>query len=889
MMSTQKQAKVLGALLHDIGKFMQRAKLEKHAYPEIKSYYDEFCPTPTSYLHAAHSAFFVEELLSDDLFDRPTKECLFDACRHHCDPQREDIYQVSDRLSAGMERAGETQRPVSYRDTRLRSVFDSLELEFQIGAVEERWHYPISELNVSKGIFPIHSLGGEATVRNISSEDSSEAYRRLWTSFEDELDHVNTLPVNDMGIFFNELYYLLHRYTWSIPSATNVKPADISLFDHSKTTAAICACLAACEGQEVADNKEFLLLGGDCSGIQSFIFHIVGGAGVGGVSKRLRGRSFYLMMLMEVLCRYLISKIAVTVANINFCGGGNMELLLPNTRETCEILREFEERVNQWLFENLSGHLALIVDWVPMSRNELRESFAGMKTMLQDRLSCKKMQKHKAALGLPHFWVRQSQRPDTPLTICRSCNLNTVGKSESVCRDCDDHKTSGALLPRTKALVFASPDTEWHDSRVLKKLSFGPFGNVYMADGLDGSIWNLKKSYLEPLSLDPETKGISGFYLICNILPTAMAEMVLETESDPDGENDRERLGYLALGQTLSFTTLADMATGDTRIGVLKMDVDNLGLIFTLGLEPGAGVEGSQSRFRSISRISTVSRQLSLFFNGIVAAACREVFSSWSEASDWGKRVRKDNSDVSNIFYTVFSGGDDLFVIGPWDRIIELAVLIRSLFKDFTCHNPNLTISAGIFVCKPKYPIALAAAKAEDALEQSKRKGKNRITVLGETATWDYEDRLKSKAFATTLRQVYAPFEAAEIGSEKIYRGDLDRSERVRTLTFSKLLAFADALLQLTADGKIPRGFVHRLIEANRRFFHRSYSEDKNREQEQQNLMILPHLEYLIERNLPDEGKERIRAELITGGEAASLLRQMKIPASICLMKTRAQ
>lgn len=889
MMSTEKQAKVLGALLHDIGKFMQRAELEKHVYPEIKTYYDEFCPTPTSYLHAAHSAFFVERLLSDELFDRSTKKCLFEACRHHCDPQREDIYQVSDKLSAGMEREGERERPVSYKDTRLHSVFDSLELEFLIGEIKKRWHYPITDLKVNKTVFPCHETDGEKLFGNRSSNESSEAYRRLWANFENELNRVNTLPVNDMAVVFNELYYLLHRYTWSIPSATNVKPADISLFDHSKTTAAICGCIAACEGQYVVDDREFLLVGADCSGIQSFIFHIVEGVGVGGVSKRLRGRSFYLTMLMEVLSRYLIRKTALTLANINFCGGGNLELLLPNTKETCEILTEFEERVNEWLLESFSGHLALVVDWVPMSRNELRDSFARMKTMLQDRLSGKKMQKHKAALSSPYFWIRQHQRPDTLLTICRSCNLSIVGKSESICRGCHDQKTSGALLPKTRALVFASPDTEWYDSRVPKKLSFGPFGAVYMADRLDVSIWNARKGYLEPVLLDLEAKGTSGFYLLCNTMPVALVEMHLETESDPEGEDERERLGQVPAGQTLSFNTLADMATGDKRIGVLKMDVDNLGLIFSLGLEPGTAAEGSQSRFRSISRISTVSRQLSFFFNGIVATACEEVFQSWIETSEWGKRVRRANTDVSNIFYTVFSGGDDLFVIGPWDRIIELAALIRSLFKDFTCHNPNVTISAGIFICKPKYPIALAAAKAEAALEQSKHKGKNRITVFGETAVWDYEDRDKSKAFETTLKQAYAPFEATEIASEQIYRGDLDRAERVRILPFSRLSTFANVLVELTATAKVPRGFVHRLIEANRRFFRRRYSEEKDREQEHQNLMILPHLEYLIGRNLSDDGKERIRAALITGGEAAILLRQMKIPASICLMKTRGQ
>ena len=342
-------------------------------------------------------------------------------------------------------------------------------------------------------------------------------------------------------------------------------------------------------------------------------------------------------------------------------------------------------------------------------------------------------------------------------------------------------------------------------------------------------------------------------------------------------------------GQTLSFATIADMATGDKRIGVLKMDVDNMGLIFSVGLEPATETSGSESRFRSISRISTLSRQLSIFFNGIVATACEEVFRNWIEASDWGKRVRQDNTDVSNIFYTVFSGGDDLFVVGPWDRIIELAVLLRSLFKDFTCHNPNVTISAGIFVCKPKYPIALAAEKAEAALKRSKNNGKNRITLLGETAVWDYEHRHKSKAFEGPLKGIYASFEAAEIGTEMICRGDLDRADRVRTLPLTRLLEFADVILALTREEKIPRGFVHRLMEAKRRFFQRTFNDEKDREEELQNLMIMPHLDYLIRRNLAEEARERIRGELITGGEAVSLLRQMKIPASICLMKTRSQ
>ena len=61
-MDEKKLAVILGALLHDIGKFMQRAELEKD-FPDIKSNYNEFCTTPTSYLHSAHSTFFVERFL----------------------------------------------------------------------------------------------------------------------------------------------------------------------------------------------------------------------------------------------------------------------------------------------------------------------------------------------------------------------------------------------------------------------------------------------------------------------------------------------------------------------------------------------------------------------------------------------------------------------------------------------------------------------------------------------------------------------------------------------------------------------------------------------------------------------------------------------------------
>ena len=89
----------LGGLLHDIGKFMQRAEVEKE-YPEIKDNYAEFCPTERSYLHAAHTAYFIQRFVPDGLFDKTE---LYQAAHHHVSGPG-DLYREADCLSSGMER-----------------------------------------------------------------------------------------------------------------------------------------------------------------------------------------------------------------------------------------------------------------------------------------------------------------------------------------------------------------------------------------------------------------------------------------------------------------------------------------------------------------------------------------------------------------------------------------------------------------------------------------------------------------------------------------------------------------------------------------------------------------------------------------------------------------
>ncbi len=213
----------LGALLHDIGKFMQRAEVEQD-HPEIKQYYEMFCPMGQhgrhGYLHAAHTAWFIEKMIPDGIVDKTE---LYNAARHHINSVG-DIFKEADCLSSGMERYGGEVDPGTYKDVRLRSIFDMIELHYSVrgrdGQLNSRWLHrlaPESE-KMTGELYPVFSENGMLS-------DEGFNYTRLWAEFKQEVDTIRS--ANNIGTFFNEIYGLLEKYTGCIPSATNAFP-DIS-------------------------------------------------------------------------------------------------------------------------------------------------------------------------------------------------------------------------------------------------------------------------------------------------------------------------------------------------------------------------------------------------------------------------------------------------------------------------------------------------------------------------------------------------------------------------------------------------------------------------------------------------------------------------------------
>ena len=156
------------------------------------------------------------------------------------------------------------------------------------------------------------------------------------------------------------------------------------------------------------------------------------------------------------------------------------------------------------------------------------------------------------------------------------------------------------------------------------------------------------------------------------------------------------------------FKTFEEYAE-NTNLGILRMDVDGLGKRF---------IEG----FNSIKDYKSFSKRLVDFFE-------KET-----------ERIREEQI-FHNYLNIIYAGGDDLFVIGRWDKVIDFAERIHKEV-DARFSKDGITISGGMVVVNPRFPIsksAISAGEAEYSAKQFRNGEKNAICFLGKTISWEKE------------------------------------------------------------------------------------------------------------------------------------------------------
>ncbi len=284
-----------------------------------------------------------------------------------------------------------------------------------------------------------------------------------------------------------------------------------------------------------------------------------------------------------------------------------------------------------------------------------------------------------------------------------------------------------------------------HKGQLSINIDFVPF--VYEGDKVNvdgetnniGLLWTkitekfnaLKNQKFKSLLLENdlfEVQKVGGEVKVCQITGIEGAEKYGLPFEDENGDKEslyvldsvKEQIKKgLELRDKQHFKMLEEYADG-TYLGVLRMDVDGLGARFIKG-------------FESMEKYKDFSGKLDKFFdaeNGNLHT------------------IQEQNKEHLNI---VYAGGDDIFVVGRWDKVIDFADDVRTQFAAY-CKNvlndTTLSISGGIAIVNAKYPIAKAAeiaGEAEDAAKKYNNGKKNAFNMFGESVSWDGEfDYVKS-------------------------------------------------------------------------------------------------------------------------------------------------
>lgn len=721
----------LAGLLHDIGKFGQRAG-------------------ETSALGRDHSA--VGDKFVTTHVPAAWRGALAPVGWHHGDPEGKahELYNVqvvvvADRLSAGEREQREKEEKGDL--TPMLSPFSRL-----TPASQSSW-LPLAPLELRPDrLFPSHEPPGQNRVQ--------DGYKELWTEFCNEAQALRRLHENspDLEPYILSLLDLLLRYAWSIPSAYYYDVPDVSLYDHLHTTAALAVCIfsefSTRPGElyqlarQLRDQEAELwptepavavLAEGDLSGIQDFIYAVKHPKGAASV---LRARSFYLQVLTEVLARWILRELDLPPTNLLYCGGGRFRLLLPP--QDLGRLEELSAASNQALLRAHRGLIYLALAGVPLTpahfsqaevveKNGTWAAARGLRLAEDELKRLLSARKNRRFLELPSSDLAELFRPyGAAGEVCQICGQPgpVTEDEEGVrwCSTCESFRELGRDLRNARLLRLSwqepAPLSErptWRD--VLASFGFGlevfeEASGPPPPSSHQSILYCLTDELVPPRS---SREAVSRKFLV-NVVPIWQ-----EQEHGPEqGEEYAPKPGEIK-----HFGVLARQAQGAPHLGVLRMDMDNLGWLFRDGFV--VKKDGAYWDRGTFSRKQSLSTLLTVFFEGYVGEIVRALA----------------KGEGSARIYAVYSGGDDLFFVGAWDAVLILARQVRDEFEKFAGRS-DLGISAGIVLVDEKYPLYRAAQEAGERLEEAKetlkegdrqdwtkRNRKDAVHFLGQVVRWE--------------------------------------------------------------------------------------------------------------------------------------------------------
>ncbi len=545
----------------------------------------------------------------------------------------------------------------------------------------------------------------------VEKEPSLEDFSKLKHEIKQELDKLDDdRDLNNLSL----LTLILEKYG----SFISFGGSDVALIDVARSTAAVAAALA-----NNPKSNNLTLIAGDLSGIQKFIYTISSD----GALKSLRARSFYLELVTEEVVQQLLEALELPRTNVIYAGGGNLYILAPAIESVKSIVEEIRQQFNEWLLGEFQGKIFLALDCLDFLITDITTAkFAEYWSELTSKkLAAQKSRKF--AENISKFL--QESESHEPCKVCHRDDvepekLKQLNKNEPdsvlACETCCRMFELGGQLLRVEVIVrsqsenledkfdtlaFELPATDKRDAKNVYYHLFRRWKQIVPDNdtALLVNDWNI------------EHYKFSQFK---KSFPLLLGNYAQESS---------EEKGFI-----IRANEMAKKAKGINRIGYLRMDVDNLGRIFAEGLGEN----------KTLPRIAGLSRQMSYFFKvylNSLAEFRQENFLDSNKliADILQKKAEFLTANRRDNLLFIYAGGDDLFVSGTWNEVVEFAFDVYQSFRAYTGNNPDITLSGGISIDDIKSPLYKAADESGEAEENAKGNGKDSLGLFGQVFKWD--------------------------------------------------------------------------------------------------------------------------------------------------------
>lgn len=651
-----------GSVLHDIGKIVQRATKQR-----VK--------------HSKLGGDFLSKFTSD-------KEILNQVRYHHAAEimgssiRKDDlayITYIADNIASGVDR-----RQTDIATDQLWDSKTSLEDVYnRFGNENDSPRYfQARELDlVTDDIF------AKKNKLKFTDSEYSAILKRIETT-------LNVVDFNEK--YFQSILNLLEATTSFIPSSTNMtEVADISLYDHLRLTAGFAAAIYLfLKNAKISDFKQelfknsknfyqekaFLLVSFDISGIQSFIYTITSQ----GAHKQLRSRSFYLDMISEWIVDSLLQMCNLTRANLVYSGGGHAYIIFPNVAESVATIKKIEKSFNDFFLENFQTKLFVAFGWSDfsaaqvMQNNDISE-YLDIYRKISRQISRKKLERYSF---------------DDLLKL--NGKMKKSGRECSIC-----HNVTNLVEIDGQYKCQLCYKLEMFSKNIQKE-------QLFEVNNDDSGLPVGPKSYLHKISIKQiKNNEYSGRVYSKNELNTGAFQATHLWIGDYSDLSNNEFSSYAQRKWTLD---KSKKITGIKRIAVLRCDVDDLGYGFMAGFS-----QQHNGIYNTFSRTAAFSRSMGIFFKLYINQFAK------------GKHLT-----------IVYAGGDDVFILGSWDDILQFSIDLRQNFLKWTNHK--LTLSSGIGIFSEKTPINIMARITGQLEDNAKQNGKNSICLFEKKFVFKYDE-----------------------------------------------------------------------------------------------------------------------------------------------------